>query len=333
MTAKYDVYGLGNALLDIEYEVTDAFLEKMGISKGIMTLVDEKRQDELSANLDNIHAKKGCGGSAANSIIAISQFGGKAFYSCKVANDYFGDFYLSDLQRWGVETNLSESGREAGKTGKCMVMITKDAERTMNTYLGITETFSKKELVDEVIINAKWIYIEGYLVTSETGRAAAGHAHKLAANAGVGVALTLSDPMIVKHFKAGFEEVIQEGVDLLFCNEQEALQFSGASNVLAAGEALKKISKAFAITLGERGAYLFDGIKTHNISTDKVVARDTNGAGDMFAGAFLYALTNGRSFESAAQFACHAASVIVQRSGARLEMFDIKNIKNKLNKI
>ena len=188
---KYHVYGIGNALVDMEFEVEDSFLQKMNVEKGLMTLVDQDRQAELLSHLTGIQHKRSCGGSAANTIIAVSQFGGKSFYSCKVASDEVGEFYYKDLVGNGVVTNMGEN-REEGITGKCMVLVTPDADRTMNSFLGITETFSEAELVKSEMLDSEYLYIEGYLVTSPTGKAAAIKARELAEANGVKTALTFS---------------------------------------------------------------------------------------------------------------------------------------------
>jgi len=220
---KYHVYGVGNALVDMEFEVEDSFFEKNSIDKGVMTLVDEERQHELMSHLDAFEGKKASGGSAANTIIASSYFGANSFYSCKVASDELGDCYVSDLLAAGVDSNVDE-GRKAGITGKCLVMITPDAERTMNTYLGITETFSVDELHPLAIADSQYLYIEGYLVTSDTGRHAAIEARKIAEEKSVKTALTFSDPAMVQFFKDGLKEMIGEKVDLLITVQPAALQ-------------------------------------------------------------------------------------------------------------
>lgn len=328
--AKYDVYGIGNALVDMEFEVTPEFLQKMNVEKGLMTLVDENRQEELLNNLDKLGHKRSCGGSAANTIIAVSQFGGKSFYSCKVASDETGDFYYTDLVKEGVNTNITDK-REEGVTGKCMVFITPDADRTMNTYLGITATFSKNELVYDEIEKSKYLYIEGYLVTGPNSLEAAVEAKAHAEKTGVKTALTFSDPGIVSYFKDGFKTILgQTGVDLLFCNESEALAFTDTKTFEEAAKELKKVAKAFAITLGPKGAYIFDGQNEIHIITNKVEAIDTNGAGDLFAGSFLYAITNGHSFASAGRLACSAASVLVTQFGARLDKEQAHTIKKEV---
>tara|TARA_R110002072_G_scaffold64203_8_gene159950 strand:- start:46701 stop:47693 length:993 start_codon:yes stop_codon:yes gene_type:complete len=326
---KYNVYGIGNALVDIEFEVSPEFLKKNGVEKGLMTLVDEDRQEELLKICDGNQHKRSCGGSAANTVIAVSQFGGRSFYSCKVSNDETGDFYFTDLVEQGVQTNL-HGERQEGTTGKCMVFVTPDADRTMNTYLGITSTFSTEELQPDDIKDSEYLYIEGYLVTGDSGKKAAIEAKKIAQKAGVKTALTFSDPGIVGFFKEGFNEIIGDGVDLLFCNEEEAMSYTDTKSVGEAAQALKKIAKTFAITLGPKGALVFDGNKEIEVITRKVEALDTNGAGDLFAGAFLYAITHGHSYSEAAKLACESSSTLVTQFGARLKKDHPKEIYKSL---
>lgn len=328
MTKKFDVYGIGNALVDMEFEVTDAFFSQNKIDKGLMTLVDEDRQNTLLDSLGGSALKKQCGGSAANTVIAVSQFGGKSFYSCKVANDPTGDFYFNDLVESGVATNLSTQKRTHGTTGKCLVMITPDAERTMNTYLGITANFSKAELDEEAIKQSKYLYIEGYLVPSPTGLEAAVEAKKIAEKNGVKTALTLSDINMVKYFKDNLAQIIGDGVDLLFANESEAMAFSGTTDLLLAREALKKIARTFVITRGENGAMIFDGDTFIDIEPFNVKAIDSNGAGDMFAGAFLYGLSHNHNHASAGKLAAMAASRVVGQYGPRLKWHQTQEVKN-----
>ncbi len=327
--ATYDVYGLGNALVDMEFEVTDSFLRQMKIEKGLMTLVDEKLQAQLVEAVRGLQHRRTCGGSAANTVIAVAQLGGRSFYSCKVSSDELGDFYYQDLIKEGVHNNWSGKTRPDGKTGRCMVFITSDAERTMNTYLGITSTFSKQEVDEAIIKNSKILYIEGYLVASPTGREAAIHAKAVAERHGVKTALTFSDGSMPTYFKDGLLEVLgTNGVDLLFCNEGEAKIFTGTSHLEEAFHGLKKYARTFAITQGPKGALLFDGEKEIDIVTSQVEAVDTNGAGDLFAGAFLYALSTNQPYAQAGKLACAAASKVVTQFGARLDRAQIQMVKN-----
>jgi sugar/nucleoside kinase (ribokinase family) len=332
MAKKFDVYGLGNALVDMEFEITADFLQKANIEKGLMTLVDEDRQNEIINSFHGIQHSRACGGSAANTMIAISQFGGKSFYSCKVASDETGDFYFKDLMENGVETNLSSSKLELGITGKCIVMVTPDADRTMNTFLGITSNFSTKELIEDHLKNSEWVYIEGYLVASPTGKEAAIKARKIAESNNVKTALTFSDVNMVNFFGAGLSEMLGDGIDLLFCNEAEAYAYTKKTNIEEASIELKKIAKTFAVTLGARGAYIFDGKKEIHVVTMPVEAVDTNGAGDLFAGAFLYAINNGLSYAEAGKLGCMSSSILVTQFGARLKLEQTQSIKNKLIK-
>lgn len=327
---KYDVYGIGNALVDLELKVNDQFLYDHKVQKGLMTLVDEDTQFRLIGAINEQETERKSGGSAANTVIAVSQFGGNSFYSCKVANDEFGDFYLKDMNDAGVKTNLDSAEREAGVTGKCLVMITPDADRTMNTFLGATTNLSTSEVDENAIKDAKFVYLEGYLTASPTGLEAMKLAKKIAEENGVKTSITLSDPSIVQAFREKFVEVIGASVDLLFCNEEEAMAFTETNDVLAAREALKKEAKQFVITQGENGAIIFDGDTFIDIEPYNTKAIDTNGAGDMFAGAFLYGITNGMPMAAAGKLASMAASKVVSQFGPRLPWHDAQQVLKSL---
>jgi sugar/nucleoside kinase (ribokinase family) len=320
---KYVAYGIGAALVDTEIKVQDEDLAQMNVDKGMMTLVDEARQAELLAHLQGhlVKANHASGGSAGNSMIATAQFGGPTFMSCKVAQDQDGDIYLADLEAAGVDHCLS-NGRADGTTGKCLVLITADAERSMNTYLGISETLSVDELDAGAIAASEYLYIEGYLVTSPTGLAAAVKAREIAEAAGVKTALSFSDPGMVEFFREGMASIVGNGVDLVFCNEAEALQWGESDTLAVAIEKLKRVARSFVITRGADGAIAFDGAEQLDIPPHRVQAVDSNGAGDMFAGAFLYAITRGENFATAGRFASLAAGKIVANYGPRLPAAD-----------
>ncbi|WP_438957431.1 adenosine kinase [Porticoccus sp.] len=332
MKKKYHVYGIGAALVDTEIEVTDNDLQQLSVDKGLMTLVDEERQSELVEQLsDHLTAcRRASGGSAANTIIAVSCFGGKTFYSCKVADDDNGRFYLDDLGNAGVDYH-TDGELPSGITGKCLVLITPDAERSMNTYLGISETLSETELNHDAIAQSEYLYLEGYLVTSETGRAAAIRAREIAEQQGVKTALSLSDPGMVAFFKGGLQDMIGEQVDLLFCNSDEALGWTETDILDTAAERLQAIAKTFVITLGAKGALVYDGNALIPIPPYPVTAVDSNGAGDMFAGAFLYAITQGHSHEVAGHLASMASASVVSQYGPRLDHQQYPHLLNLLD--
>jgi sugar/nucleoside kinase (ribokinase family) len=317
--SEFHIYGIGGALVDTEIEVSDQDLENYSIEKGVMTLVDESRQNELMDHLSDhlVASKRASGGSAANTVIAASYFGANNFYSCKVADDENGQFYLNDMRDAGV--SLPADSKHSGITGKCLVMITPDAERTMNTYLGISETLSVDELHAPSIQNSQYVYIEGYLVSSTTGKAAAIELRKQAEQHGVKTSLSLSDPAMVEFFREGLGEMIGEKVNLLFCNRDEAFGYTQTDNMNDAIEKLKTIADEFAITLGSEGALIYDGQQSIMIEPVSVNAIDTNGAGDMFAGAFLYGITHGYSHEQAGRLASAASAKVVSQFGPRLK--------------
>ena len=315
--AKYNVYGIGNALVDMEYEVEVADLETLGIDKGVMTLMDEECQLRMMDHLAAHPHQRSSGGSAANSMIAVRQFGGSSFYSCKVAGDDLGHFYMKDLLDGGVDTN-HHTEKEPGHTGRCVVLVTPDSDRTLCTFLGISGGLSTKELVEDALRDSAYFYMEGYLVTSETARQACIAAKRVAEAAGVKTAISLSDPNMVRFFKAGLLEMIGSGVDLLFANEDEAKGVVGTADLDSAIDYLKTLSQEFVITRGSKGALVWDGRTLIDIDPVKVDAVDTVGAGDMFAGAFLYGRGQGWDHRRVGALASAASAKLVTSLGPRM---------------
>ncbi|MFO7551141.1 MAG: adenosine kinase [Haliea sp.] len=320
---KYAIYGMGAALVDTEIQVQDDELLGMGVDKGLMTLVDEARQAELLQQLQGhlVKASHASGGSAGNSMIAAAQFGAPTFMSCKVADDDDGTIYVHDLEAAGVDHSMAR-GRPAGTTGKCLVLISPDAERSMNTFLGVSETLSVEQLDPAALAASEYLYIEGYLVTSDTGRAAAIRARELAEAAGVKTSLSFSDPGMVEYFREGMQAIIGRQLDLVFCNRDEALCWGRTDRLDVAIERLKPVARSFVITCGAEGAITWDGARREDIPPHRVQAVDSNGAGDMFAGAFLYALGRGEDHATAGRFASLAAGRVVANFGPRLPAAD-----------
>ncbi|SVA39697.1 uncharacterized protein METZ01_LOCUS92551, partial [marine metagenome] len=236
--AKYNIYGIGAAIVDTEVVVSDSFLNENEIGKGLMTLVDEKRQKFLidSLTTQRIPIKRSCGGSACNSVVAASRFGSSAFFSGKVADDEEGVFFVKDLKHSGVDFHQVDPSN--GVTGKCLVMVTPDAERTMNTNLGASLELSYREIDETALANSDWLYIEGYVVTDDQRTSVARDAMAYAKQNGVKTSLSLSDPFIVEVFSDNIKTIIGEnGVDLIFCNGDEARSFTGTHTIEAAAEA------------------------------------------------------------------------------------------------
>ena len=329
MTKKYQIYGVGAALVDTEVVVTDEFLRVHKVDKGVMTLVDDERQLYLLNALNSYHVKRSCGGSACNTVVAASCFGSDTFYSAKVAADDDGAFFIKDLNATGV--NFHNAATSAGVTGKCLVMVTDDAERTMNTFLGANLCLTTNEIDETSLINSQWLYLEGYLVTDEPRTDVAVKAMKFAKANHVKTSLSLSDPFVVQVFGDNLRKVIGHGIDLLFCNSDEAKSFTNTRSTEAAAEQLKRFAKTFVITRGAGGSLSYDGkdlIQTSGVTTKAV---DTNGAGDMFAGAFLYAINAGHDFAWAAKFANAASSRIVSQFGPRIDSLEYEHIKEQFS--
>ena len=320
--SHYDLYAIGNALVDSEYEVTDAQLNAMKVEKRHMTLIDATRRAELLAHVQGLHARKSGGGSAGNTIVALAQLGGRAFYSCRVAADALGEFYVADLKSSGVDSNLRPSNLASrggiGQTGECMVMVTPDAERSMSTFLGATADIDHTALDATALAASKVYYMEGYLAASPTGLDAALKGRAMARQAGVKLATTLSDMSMINFCRPGLEAMIGDGVDYLFCNEEEAQTWCGSQDIGEVAQHISRLAKTVCLTRSARGCLVLENGQITPVPAAQVRALDTNGAGDMFAGAFLYAATQGHNHAQAAWLANQAAGQVVSQYGNRL---------------
>ena len=213
---QYHIYAIGNALVDSEYEVSDAQLQAMGVDKRHMTLIDTPRRAELLAHVKTAQPRRTGGGSAGNTVVALAQLGGQAYYSCQVADDELGDFYAQDLQHWGVHTNLTHTRAKEGQTGSCMVLVTPDAERSMCTFLGVSAELNSSALQPAAIAKSSIYYMEGYLAASPTGLQAALDGRAMAVEAGGPLALRLSDVSLYPFCRAALTRIAGTGAGILF---------------------------------------------------------------------------------------------------------------------
>ena len=314
----YDLYAIGNALVDSEFEVSDAQLIAMGVDKRHMTLIDEARRAELLGHLSTTASRRTGGGSAGNTVVALAQLGGRAFYSCRVADDELGKFYTQDLIDNRVATNLTHAQPAPGQTGSCMVMVTPDAERSMSTFLGATAELDATALHEQDIARSRIFYMEGYLAASPTGLQAALQGRQIALDAGVALATTLSDVSMINFCRSGLNAIVGTGLTYLFCNEEEAQVWCGTQDLQAITGQLSQLARTVCLTRGPQGCVVIEGDQQTVVPATPVKALDTNGAGDMFAGAFLYAVTHGHSHTQAAWLANQAAAQVVSQYGNRL---------------
>jgi sugar/nucleoside kinase (ribokinase family) len=333
MNQKYQIYGMGNALVDFEIETDREELASLDIEKGVMTLIEEERQNQLFESLGRRSHARACGGSAANTIIGAQTLGSNCFYSCKVANDETGVFYRDDLISHGVDSNLQNERLPDGLTGKCLVFITPDADRTMNTFLGITGDIDFSQIDKQALGQSEYLYVEGYLAGSPVALEAAVKTMQTARELGVKTAFSLSDPNMVKFCKEGLQAIIGEGVDLLFCNFDEATEYVNCDNLNDAIKSLTSVAKTLVVTLGPDGAVIVSEDGRVDIKGNEVKAIDTNGAGDLFAGSFIHALTNGFSVEQCGNIASFASAQLVTQFGPRLVPQKVKMVKDYIERL
>ena len=325
---KYNVFGIGNALVDCVYMVDDKFLDDNNIEKGLMTLVDEKKQKSIIEKIKNFDSVIQSGGSVTNSVYTLSQLGGSGYVSVLVAEDEFGKIYLSDLKNSNVSTGGTTYTTGDGMTGTCLVLTTPDAERTMNTCLSISSNFSIKNINLLDLKSSEYLYIEGYLVTSDVAMEAVHQSIEFSSKNDVKIALTFSDLAMVKYFKDNFKSILDNKVDLLFCNEDEAKTFSGCDTLEDSIKYLGKLSSTLVVTLGKNGSLIYHNGEKITIEPYPTKAVDSVGAGDTFAGAFLYGITNGLSLKKSGELASLLSSKVVSKIGPRLEKEDILSNKN-----
>ncbi|MBL3568556.1 adenosine kinase [Rhodovulum sulfidophilum] len=318
MTKTYHVVGIGNALVDVLAHADEAFLTDHGVEKGIMQLIDTERAVELYGRIGP--AQEISGGSAANTIAGIAHLGGRTAYVGKVKDDQLGAIFAHDLRAQGADfaTPMAPEA-EPGETGRCIILVTPDGERSMNTYLGLSERLSAADIDAAQIADAEWIYLEGYRFDGAESHAAFAKAIAAAKAAGGKVALTLSDPFCVDRHRDAFRRMIREDVDLLFANRAEILsmyQTEVFDDALAHAAAEIEL---VACTDSADGAHILSGTGRWHAPALNTRVVDATGAGDLFAGAFLWGLTQGHDLESCGRMGCVAASEIISHIGARAE--------------
>ncbi len=324
---KYDVFGIGNALVDCVILVTEKFLQENNIEKGVMTLVDDEKQKSIIEKIKNSDKFIQSGGSVTNSVYTLSQLGGSGYQSFLISDDEHGKLFLEDLNKSGINISNENFYLGEGMTGSCLVLTTPDAERTMNTCLAVSSKYSVKNINFDDLALSKYLYIEGYLVTSELAIDAIKKSIAFCKKNDVKISLTFSDLSMVKYFKEKFDQILTEKIDLLFCNKEEAITFTGEDNFDKCSSSLLQLSDIVVITNGKEGSTIITDSKKINIDPYSVKAIDTVGAGDTFAGAFLYGINNGLDFKKSGKLASKLSSKVVTKLGPRLEKDVIESIK------
>jgi sugar/nucleoside kinase (ribokinase family) len=313
---EFQICGLGNAVVDIFLEVSDAEFASLGFERGGMRLVDHAEQKTLLERYQKNEPKLVSGGSVANSIIAFSQLGGQAAFIGCVGDDRYGLFYSSEMSEIGIEIGNPIIVNEA--TGTCVCLITPDAERTMRTCLAVSSHLAARHVDADRVKKSDWLFIEGYVFANpDTGQKAIKEAISVAKQNGTKVAVTCSDAFIVNVFGDALRDALKQ-TDLFFCNETEACAVTGETTAEGAFKKLKNDIPSVVVTNGPHGAYLrHDGAEAH-VPAFPSEPKDLTGAGDMFAGAFMYGITHGVHPEKAARVAAFLCHKVITQVGARL---------------
>ncbi|WP_421789542.1 adenosine kinase [Hyphobacterium sp.] len=319
--AKFDITGVGNAIVDVIAPCDDAFLTEQNIEKGGMTLIDEVRAKQLYDEM--APGQEVSGGSAANTLAGIAAFGARGAYIGKVADDALGEIFRHDLNAAGVDYTTTPLVGGAA-TARCLINVTPDAQRSMSTFLGASVFFSESDINAEKIATAKITYLEGYLFDRDEAKQAFVRAAEVAKAAGRLTALTLSDSFCVDRHRAAFRQLVRNHVDILFANEAELISLYEADNFDGALESVRAETRIAAVTRSEKGAVLIDRghvASVPAVPVEKVI--DTTGAGDLFAAGMLTGLAKGLSLESSGQLGAIAAAEVISHYGAR-PMADLK---------
>jgi sugar/nucleoside kinase (ribokinase family) len=316
MSRDLAVCGLGNALVDIFVDLSDADFASLGLERGTMRLVDHVEQQQLLQDLHARDPRLVSGGSVANSVIALSQLGGKASFIGCVGDDRYGLHYTDEFSQLGIDMGTPIIVGQT--TGTCACLITPDAERTMRTCLAVSSHLSEKHVDVKLIRSAEWLFVEGYVFANpDTGQGAIRRAIQIAKENGVKVAITVSDAFVVGVFGDAFFPALAQA-DLLFCNAAEACAVAKADTSADAFQKLKSMVPSVVVTDGPNGAFLRHAGEEAHVAAFPCQPRDLTGAGDMFAGAFLYGISHGVPAAKAARAANYLSMKVITQVGARL---------------
>ncbi|WP_020590496.1 adenosine kinase [Kiloniella laminariae] len=316
-TASLDVVGIGNAIVDIVAPAEDSLLQEQGIIKGAMTLIDQDHADALYDVMGP--AIERSGGSAGNTMAGIASLGGRGGYIGKVRDDQFGQVFRHDIRAAGVKYDILPA-TEGPSTARCLIFVTPDAERSMNTYLGACVNLTVADIDEKMIASAQVTYMEGYLWDPEEAKKAFILAAEIAHAAGRKVALTLSDSFCVARHRESFLDLVKNHVDILFANEEETMALFEVDNFDTALQQVRACCSVAALTRSEKGSVICCGDEVHVIDAEPVDhVVDTTGAGDLYAAGFLFGYTNGYSLYDSGRIGSIAAAEVISHFGARPE--------------
>jgi sugar/nucleoside kinase (ribokinase family) len=316
--ARFDVVGIGNAIVDVLSHTDDAFLAEVGLTKGTMALIDAERAEQLYAAMGP--GTECSGGSCANTMAGLAALGARAAYIGKVRNDEFGRIFAHDMRGIGVAFD-TPAAADSAPTARCLILVTPDAQRTMNTYLGACVELGPDDVDPSLIAESKIVYLEGYLWDPPAAKDAIRKAVEIAHQHGRQVALTLSDPFCVERHREEFRALVENDVDILFANEHEIVSLYEVAGVEEALQRVRGRCSIVAVTRSEHGSVVMADGHTHVVPAEPVErVVDTTGAGDLYAAGFLSGLVQGLNLRTCARIGSIAAADIISRIGARSDV-------------
>ena len=326
MNANF-VFGIGNPLIDITITVTDEDLIRLGINKGTMELVDEKRQKEIFDYFQSSEPRFNPGGSAPNTILACAALGAYSHISGKIGKDHFADIYLKRVNQYGADSGLVQGN---GTTGSSIILVTPDGERSMNTHLGICREYSSDNIDVKKLSGSNYLYFTGYMWDTESQKSAIQKAISVAHENKIKIVFDIADPFVVERNRNEFLELIKNDVDIVFANHVELKILFNSESIEHATNGLIDIVDSAGIKLGKKGSIIFNKKNKYTIKPKPILALDSTGAGDMYAAGFLASISKKNDYEEAGKVAVQLAEEIIQIQGAQFEKSEMDKLKSNI---
>jgi len=321
------IFGIGNPLIDVVIKASEKDLTSLGLTKGTMQLVDEKRQEQIINYFKGTKNNYFPGGSAPNTILACSGLGIHSHIAGKIGKDELGNTYIERVNEYGADSGIVFGD---GRTGSSIILVTPDGERTMNTHLGMCQEYGSNDIDEEKLSKAKFFYFTGYMWDTDSQKSAIKKAIQIAQDNKVKIVFDVADPFAVDRNRDSFLRMIEKDVDIVFANQSELKILLDSEDIDFCVDNLMEIVNSGGIKLGKEGSLIFDNNKKYVIKPSPILAKDSTGAGDMYAAGFLTSIAKGEEYGSAGEIAVHLAEEIIQVQGAQFEKDVIVHLAKKI---
>ena len=321
------IFGIGNPLIDVVIKASEKDLTSLGLTKGTMQLIDEKRQEQIINYFKGTKNNYFPGGSAPNTILACSGLGIHSHIAGKIGKDELGNTYIERVNEYGADSGIVFGD---GRTGSSIILVTPDGERTMNTHLGMCQEYGSNDIDEEKLSKAKFFYFTGYMWDTDSQKSAIKKAIQIAQNNKVKIVFDVADPFAVDRNRDSFLRMIEKDVDIVFANQSELKILLDSEDIDFCVDNLMEIVNSGGIKLGKEGSLIFDNNKKYVIKPSPILAKDSTGAGDMYAAGFLTSIAKGEEYGSAGEIAVHLAEEIIQVQGAQFEKDVIVHLAKKI---